>query len=56
MSPLKVSENSNSHKIHPTHSVHSLKRSPIPSQFVHNNRQCNWENSSLCKPFPLGKS
>ena len=51
----KVSKSSNSYKIHSTHSVHSFKSSPIPSQFVHNSKQCNRENLSLCKPFPLRK-
>ena len=56
LNKTKVSKSSNSHKIHSTHSVHSFKSSPIPSQFVHNNEQCNQENSSLRKPFPLRKS
>ena len=56
LNKTKVSKSSNSHKIHSTHSAHSFKSSPIPSQFVHNNKQCNQENSSLCKPFPLRKS
>ena len=56
LNKTKVSKSSSSHKIHSTHSVHSFKSSPIPSKFVHNNEQCNRENSSLCQPFPLRKS
>ena len=52
----KISKSSNSHKVHSTHSVHSTKSSPFPSQFVHSDKQCTRENSSLYKQFPLRMS
>ena len=55
LNKTKVGKSSNCHKMHYTHSAHSFKSSPAPSQFVHN-KQCNRENSNLCKPFPLRKS